>query len=293
MALAYGLKRLGLFGPRDHQVLVKAVLNVTLPAAAVCSFLSTEADKSVLVLTALGVALNGLCLLAGLLLGLGRDRSTRALYALSLPGCNIGCFAMPFVISFLGPAAGTFSCFFDIGNAVMCTGGSYALVDTLLSRGGRQESVLRSLVKKLSSSTPFLTYTAMLVLTLLNIRLPQSIGTFLQPLANANPFCAMFMLGLMFDLNLSRDTMKSVGLVVILRSVAAAVLAFLCYRFLPLPLAARQALCLVLFAPPSVLTPAFTEKCGGSAGAASCANSLCILSGFVGMIAVLTLLHIY
>lgn len=292
LALAYGLKRLGLFGPGDYRVAVKLVLNVTLPAAVIVSFSAMTPDRGLLVMTLLGIGCNVLALAAGLLLSRHQTAPQRALWALALPGFNIGAFGLPIISAFLTPAAVASTCFLDIGNAVMCTGGTYAITDSLLRGKDREGSVLAGLVKKLCGSTPFLTYSSMLLLTLLGLRVPGAVGDFLRPIANANPFCAMFMLGLMFDLDLAPDTLRSVGLVVLGRNMLAVLFALAAWFLLPLPLPARQALCLLVFAPPSVLTPAFTEKCGGSAAAASCISSLCILTGFIGMTAVLTLLHI-
>ena len=64
----------------------------------------------------------------GLLLSRGRSAGERALYMLNLPSWNIGAFALPFLQSFLGEQAVMAACLFDVGNSIMCTGGSYAPV---------------------------------------------------------------------------------------------------------------------------------------------------------------------
>ena len=55
---------------------------------------------------------------------------------------------------------------------------------------------------------------------------------------------------------------------------------------------AMWTLAIVVFAPPSALSPAFTEKCGGDPAAASCVSSLCILTALLGMTAVLALMNL-
>ena len=80
--------------------------------------------------------------------------------------------------------------------------------------------------------------------------------------------------------------------IVIVRNLSAIALSAFCYFVLPLPLPIRQALAIVVFAPPSALSPAFTEKCGGDPAAASCVSSLCILTALLGMTAVLALMNL-
>ena len=70
--LAFGLKKLGLFKPTDYTVMVKIVLNITLPAAVIVSFATTTLDLSMLIVTLLGFLANGAMLLIGL--GLSRKK---------------------------------------------------------------------------------------------------------------------------------------------------------------------------------------------------------------------------
>ena len=290
--LAFGLKKLGLFKPTDYTVMVKIVLNITLPAAVIVSFATTTLDLSMLIVTLLGFLANGAMLLIGLGLSRKKSKALRALYAICTPGYNIGAFAMPFAQGFLGAAGVAGACLFDTGNAIMCTGGSYAATDLLLNGRKEGEKFLLSLLKKLGSSVPFLTYTAMLILSLCRVRIPTALANFLQPIANANAYCAMFMIGLMFDIQLRPETLKAVAAIVIVRNLSAIALSAFCYFMLPLPLPIRQALAIVVFAPPSALSPAFTEKCGGDPAAASCVSSLCILTALLGMTAVLALMNL-
>lgn len=289
--LAYFLKCVHLFGPKDYTVAVKIVLNITLPAAVVTSFAASPLDKSMLVLAAVGFVANCAMMGLGLLLGRGKENGLRALYALALPGYNIGAFAMPFAQGFLGASGAAAACLFDTGNAIMCTGGTYAATDLLLHKR-RGENPLLALLKKLCGSVPFLTYVLMLLLALAEVRIPEGVVNLIKPIADANPYCAMLMIGLMFELDLRPEIMRTVAVIVLLRNAAAAALSVACYFLLPLPLIARQALAVIVFAPPSALTPAFTEKCGGDPAVASCISSLCIVTALIGMTCVLMLLHI-
>lgn len=289
MGLGYGLKKARLFGPQDYTVVVKMVINLTLPASVIVSFSSTEFEPSLMVLTLLGFAINCALLLTGLLITRRRPLPERALYAITLPGYNIGAFAMPFTQGFLGAQGAAITCLFDTGNAIMCTGGSYAVADSLLRPNSGEKGGLRAVGKKLLGSAPFVTYVSMLLLTLAHIQLPASVVSFFTPIANANPYCAMMMIGMMFEFRFPKETFRAVGRIVVLRNLTALCLALVIWFLLPLSRLIRGTLAALVFAPPSVLTPAFVEKCGGDPSAASCATSLCTITAIIGITTVLLL----
>ncbi len=291
LALGFGLKKAGLFGPKDYTVMTRVVLNVTLPAAVIVSFANNPLDLKLLILVGIGFGINCILLTLGHLIGRKKGPQLRPLWALALPGYNIGAFALPFTQSFLGAEGVAATCLFDTGNAIMCTGGSYAVTDALLNRDSKLS--LKALLKKLSGSTPFMIYLLMLVLTLTKIQIPKWIADLVTPMANANPYCAMMMVGLMFEINFPRQTLKNVIGIVILRNVAAIALSLFFYFLAPLPPVAAQTLAVLVFAPPSAVTAIFTEKCGGEAAAASCATSLCTITAILGMITVLTVYPLF
>lgn len=287
--LGYGLKKIRLFGPADYKILVKVVTNMTLPAAVITSFASLDFQPSLILLCLMGFGVNCLMLLVGFLLSRGKTKGERALYALCMPGYNIGAFALPYAQGFLGAAAAGVCSLFDTGNAIMCTGGSCAVTETVLCRDGKKKPSLGALARSLLRSTPFVTYTLMLVITLCGLTVPQGIVDFISPIAAANPYAAMLMIGMMFELDPDPKKLKAAGTIVLVRNLVAVALSLVCYFLLPLPLVARQALAVLVFAPPSVLTPAFTEQCGGDGALASCVTSICILTAIVGMTTALLL----
>ena len=60
---------------------------------------------------------------------------------------------------------------FDVGNSIMCTGGTYALTSGLVHTGEKYEPVnLRSIAAKLLVSVPFVVYMLMLVCAVLQLR---------------------------------------------------------------------------------------------------------------------------
>ena len=273
--IGYLMKRSRLFGPKDYSIPMKLVLNLTLPAAVITSFASSTVDLSLLLCTLIGFSMNVILLCIAIVCSKGRPRASRVLWLNSVPGYNIGAFALPFVQSFF-PATGVIvCCLFDAGSALMCTGGTYAISSTLM--GDKDGMTMKAILKKLTSSRPFMTYITMLILSILGVRLPDALISFISPMAAANPFLGMIMIGMMFDGNLDKDAMKDVRGMVAIRVSAAMIAAACIYFLLPFPLEVRQVLCIVAMAPVSVVSTAFAEKAGADPAASACINSLCIL----------------
>ena len=223
--LGWGLKKLRLFSKDDYRIVMKMVLNVTLPVAAIVGTASYEADRGLLFATLIGFLLNWLFLGVAFLVSRKQPRSLRAVWLNSTPGYNIGCFALPFVQCFLTPASVVACCLFDAGNAIMCTGGTYALTSGAL---GGERMKLKEIGKRLLNSRPFVTYLLILVFVVFGIRVPQGVVTFLTPIANANAYLAMFMIGLMFDLSFPKGSIAEIIKIVAIRVLGGIAAAALC-----------------------------------------------------------------
>ena len=288
IVIGYLLKRARFFGPKDYTIVMKLVLNLTLPAAVITSFSSSPVDLSLLLCTLIGFSMNVILLGVAVATSRSRSRNSRAIWLNSVPGYNIGAFALPFVQSFFPATGVVVCCLFDAGSALMCTGGTYAISSSLL--GDKGGISLKAIGKKLTSSMPFMTYLSMLVLSILGIRLPDALVSFISPMASANPFLAMIMIGMMFDLNLDRETLRDVRGMVLIRVLASIIAATCFYFLLPFPLEVRKALCIVVMAPVSVASTAFAEKAGGDPAASACINSLCIL---ISVLSIVTLLMLF
>ena len=124
--LGFFLKRVGVFKVEDAKVLNKAMLYVTLPAILINAFREFKFDASLFVILMIGFVANIILMIVGRYVGKNSDGKTRAIYMLSLGGYNIGSFSLPFVQNFF-PVAGLISVvMFDIGNTLMCAGGTYS-----------------------------------------------------------------------------------------------------------------------------------------------------------------------
>ena len=275
----YLLKKKGVFHPEDFSLLSKIVIRITLPCAIIANFSNITMEYSLLFLCLMGFVFNLLMVGIGYLKNIRKDGDTRAFDMVNLSGYNIGNFTLPFVQSFLGPTGFAATSLFDAGNAIMCTGVTYALAS--MTRGGGGQSSVKQIFKTLFSSLPFDAYVIMTILTILHISLPQVVLSYAQTVGNANAFLALFMIGIGFEIRMEREKLWRMFSLMGIRYGMALVIALAVYFLLPFSLEIRQAMAIVAFGPISSVSPAFTEKLEGDVALSSAVNSLSIVLSIV------------
>lgn len=282
MVTGYLLKQKHFFREADAQLLMKIIMNLTLPMAVIQAFASFPNDQSYLWIILLGFICASIPLLIMSFLVRNKSQTMQVFYMLNVSGFNIGCFALPIIHGIYGSFGAAIACLFDVGNAVMMTGGSYAFTSSRLKIGEKKES-FRTIAMKFVQSIPFCTYMAMLILLLLQVKIPTVVLTMSEPLANANAFLAMLMLGILFKVEKSPIILLDVAKVLLIRIGFSMLFAWVMYNYLPYSIEIRKVLAVVVFAPISTLVPVYTLKCHGDATTASFANSLSIIVGLIIM----------
>ena len=276
--LGYALKKLKVFEAGDYRPLSRIVMNITLPCAAVTAFADGyRAEPLLYIATLFGFLGNLLMLGTGWLLSRKKEKKEKAFFMLNTSGYNIGAFTMPFVQSFLSPFSMVSACMFDVGNAIMCTGGSYALLSSTLLQEKREKGRLKAFFKTLFASVSFDAYLLLLVLSLLQLQIPAPILEVTRKIGDSNGFVAMLAVGVMFEFPRERKRLGKAFSIVLTRLAAAALFALFFYFCLPLPLEIRQAMAIVCFAPVSVMSMIFSERVTGDGALASLTGSLSIL----------------
>ena len=288
IALAYFLKKVGFFKAEDANLTSKIMFNLTLPAAVITSFAHYQNDHSLFLLCFVGFGCGGVLLIVGWIISRRKSDEERIFYMLNLPGYNIGCFTMPFVQSFIGQFGVVATCMFDMGNSIICTGGSYAATCAVINNG--EKTTVKSILKKLFSSIPFDVYLLLMVTALLGFSIPDGIVQVTSTIGSANSLMAMLTIGLMFELKPNRQHTKKVVLSLLIRYGFAVVTALICYHCLPFSLEVRQVLVIISFAPIPALAPVFTAKCGGDTEIAGLVNSISILISIVAITALVSVM---
>jgi len=98
--LTYLLKRAGMFKKEYSMIVMKIILNITLPAVVISAFADLERDLSLLLLVVLGFgsALGSYFLMYALSRKAGK--ADRVYHVISVSGYNVGCYGMPVISAF-------------------------------------------------------------------------------------------------------------------------------------------------------------------------------------------------
>lgn len=289
----YAFKRAGLFGQRDYRVVQVTIFNLVLPGAIIYSFATNPHDTSLLWISVFGFIVAFIPPVIIFLATLRKPVTDRAFLMLNGSGFNVGCFCFPVVSAFLGTAAIVPAAMFDIGNCVMVAAGTNVMTQTLLhiqpgktlaeqhagqapslpyvkpkdrdARRLARKALAWNIFKGFFGSVPFDTYILMIVLTIAQVSIPGWIATMLQPLSNANSFCAMLMVGMMMDLPASQRDVREVLAVIGWRVPFALLFCAATWLLLPFDAATRQTVALCCLAPIAVFSTMFTDKVLGNA----------------------------
>lgn len=290
IAMGYGLKRAGFFHAKDFYLLSKIVIKITLPAAIVANFSKISMERSMLILCVLGLACNGILLAIAYGINLTKSGKQKAFDMLNLTGYNIGNFTMPFVQSFLGPVGFAATSLFDAGNSVMCTGVTFSLASTVNGGNENGSGSVRTVLRTLVSSVPFDAYVIMTLLAALHLRLPNVVILFAETAGGANAFLALLMIGIGFEIRMDKEKMAEILKILVIRYGIALAFSLGFFFLLPFSLEVRQALAIVVLAPVSSVSPAFTGKIGGDVELSSAINSLTIVISIVAITGALILI---
>lgn len=281
IAVGQFLKRMGWASAADFPLLSRIVLGVTLPCALLTSFNDYHLDHALLGLVALGLAVTVVQQAIGYLLALRRGRREQAFAVVNSGSYNIGAFSTPYLSGIIGPHAMIYSTLFDIGGAVAAAGVGYGWGMTLASEPGTHRP--RDLVRTLAGSPVFVTYIVLLVMRLADWRLPDQVIVFTATVGAANPFLAMFMIGIGLELRLHRSKLIAAARLLCLRYGFSIAVAIACWLLLPLPGEARMVVVMLLFAPIASMIPGFTARIGGDVELSAFAASISMLVAIVAM----------
>ncbi len=279
IALGYLAKTKQLLQQEDSQILMKLIINITMPMALISGFRTFSFDASLLFALAIGFGFNLFLLAIGWLFSAHRAADIRALYVLNIPSYNIGNFALPFVQGFLPSSATLCLCMFDAGNNPIGTGITYSAAASLTA--GDTRLSLRDIARKLFHSPPFLAYFIMLVLYLPGIRLPDAFFDMCALFGQGNTFLAMFTLGLIFEWHLTRSDIREVLRILGIRYILCLLAAAAVYLLTPFDLITRQTLCLCLVAPVTTLSVAYGLACGCTHSMIAALSSVSMAASFV------------
>ena len=286
IVIGYTLKKVDVLMSSDANVVATIIMNITLPCALLTSANGIELDATILILIAIGIISNVVMMIIGYIASIKDDAKMKGAFMINTSGYNIGNFVLPFVQSFFPGMGVVYLCSFDIGNALMGLGMTYAVADHVAS--GENHFDIKELFKKLFSSIPFDVYVLIFILAIFKLQIPSPILTIASTIGAGNSFLAMLMIGLMLEIKVSPLEAKNVFKILGLRIVGTIVVSLLTL-FLPIPLLAKQIMIMAYCAPLSTVSAVFTRKIGYQGDMSATANSLSILVSIVCMVVLLLL----
>ena len=273
--IAFVLKQVHVLEKRDGLTIATIIMNVTLPCALLTNASGITIDQSMLLLLLIGLTSNIIMLFISYILSKKEDNVLKGYYMINCSGYNIGNFVMPFVQSFFPGMGVAYLCMFDVGNSIMCLGGSYSFAGSLAS--SNQKLTPKTVIKKLFSSIPFDVYLLIFVLALFKISIPQPILSVASFIGTGNGFLAMFMIGLLLEIKINPAEMKIVLKTLIIRVFFGAILMCIVYFFIPIPLLAKKIVVLAMAAPITTVSAVFSKNIGYHRDAPAISSSLSII----------------
>lgn len=245
IVLGFITKRVGLLNKSDGNILGRIVMNITLPAVIIINLARLTLQKDLIFLVFLGLFWTVGQLLLTYFVVKQKEKLLKLFYLYGTSGFNIGNFTIPFIQSTI-PIGLPLVLMFDIGNSIMLSGGTKIVVDQMVSE--HKQLKIKQILKQLFTSVPFVCYVIMLTLKLTSIELPAGILGFVNPIAEANIFLSMFMIGLFMELRLSKTMMAEVLRVLFIRFGVGLLIAGVLY-FLPMQNLTKMILSLLAFSP--------------------------------------------
>ena len=181
---------------------------------------------------------------------------------------------MPYVQAFLSPASLLTALVFDLGNAFMAAGGTYAAISGMREKTSPAK-MIGVVFKKLATSGPIIAFVFMLILCLLSLKLPDAV------------ILCMVMSGEALNLSLTFREFLDLLKILAMRFVLQVLLAFALFEFLPFDLEVRRALVLVCFAPVPAMNLIYTNLLKGDLSKAANLNTLSVFVAILSMSAVI------
>ena len=195
ITLGWCLRKFNVLKPEAFQAISGLVMFVTLPCTTITGLNGTTIGGEMALIALLGFLANIAFLIVAFLWTMrAADKDERDFRRLNTCGLSIGPFAVPYVQAFLPTSGLVTTLMADVGNAVMAAGGTYAIIESMRSKTSWL-SMAKRICYNLLHSGPIVAFLFMVVLCLLEIKLPEVVTTVTGFGAAANTFLCMIMIG--------------------------------------------------------------------------------------------------
>ncbi len=285
LSLGYLAKQKGLVKPKHSKLLGALFFKITLPFSIANAFLSVEFPPELMTLPLISLGVMVILLIISLVMSRNMTLEQKKMLIICLPSYGLGSFTLPFLQNIYGAIAVIIVVIYDVGNCVLSTGGTYAAA--AIATSDEKVSVkdnIKAVFDTLRKSPPLITAISMFIIMSTGISMPKALlSNLVAPVANANGFIAIFMIGIIIDFNMDKSVFKSAFGIVAIKIVSNVILAFAIYFFLPFSLEVRQMLFIIALSPVGQLSVVFIERLKGNMAEVAFINTLSILTSFIIM----------
>lgn len=270
-------RRFGLFKEEDKATFSKVLFNITLPALIIKS-LQTDLDMAALNMLIYGFGFGIFMILLSLFIGRRKERTERGLYAMTIPGFNVGLFAFPLVEAIWGIPALTYVIMFDMGNAYIIFGACYFFAKYF--KEDKAKLNMSVMFGSLLRSTPFVTYNIALLLNLAGFRIQGLPLDFLSTLGDANTPLAFLLLGMSISPLFDKDNLRVLRNILLSRYIAGIAVGVFLYLITPVHPILSPLLLILFLLPLSMSTLPFSIQLGYDINFVGMVNSITIVISY-------------
>lgn len=271
-------------------ILSKIVFNVTVPCAILYAFAQNEFDPAQLIIVLVGFVCCFIPWFVAMVMTWREDHDHRVFMMCNISGYNVGNFVLPFALAFFPSNTIVAACLFDAGNSLMINGGVYPFTSVLLEKGVSFVARIKLAATRLIKSVPFDVYALLVILAVANIKIPEQVVLFVEPVAHANGFLAMLLIGLLVNFSVDKDKLGQLIRLVATRLIVTGILCVAVFFLLPFSFEVRFVVAALLFSPVAGLGPVFTMWLKGDTGLAGLANMISVAWGIIAMTAIAVVL---
>lgn len=274
--IGYFLKSTNIIKNKDTLLLSKIVMTITLPATILVSVKSIQLNYVSLLIIILGIIPSVVLGFVAKNIFKNHTINERSI-AMNTSSCySIGNVTIPYVSALFPMMGMQYVSMFDIGNAITLFG-----IMPLMSNNSLIRSKFRitNFIKVLFSSIPFVTYCFIILLNIVNIQLHESIIQLIQPIASANTFLIMLMIGSTLNLRITRNLISSSIKILTIRIVGLILFSILIYYLLPIPEFAKSIVILCLASPIATVSVIYSYQIDHNSPLPSFVASVSILVG--------------
>jgi predicted permease len=296
IAAGYIFKRKHMVSAHGYRVLEQIIFNLTLPAAIIYSFAVRHPDRSMLLISLFGFICAVIPVPIIFLATRHSKRiSKRFFLMLNGSGMNVGNFTFPVVQALWGPKGLMPSVMYDVGNCLVVAATSNAIASTLLkiqpdkpiaesiavdehgnqhvrvrprdpdARKLARRAMTRAIILSYLKSPSFDVYIILIIMLLCNLQVPALVGTFLQPVSDANTFCSMIMIGMLMEMPTNKDEVITVSEAFLWRMGFSVLFFAAAWFLLPLDPQTRTIVAVSTLSPASIFATFFTDRMLGNA----------------------------